>query len=211
MEKPDLSGAYALNGPDDCRRLYANWAESYETDFAQSMDYRLPAEVAAAFMRSSANEGDVLDVGAGTGLLAAALRGFGFQGAIDAVDLSAEMLATARDKGLYRDLIEADITTPLPGGNRYSGIVSSGTFTHGHVGPGALVPLLSSAEKGALVVLSVNLVVWEALDFKSAFDQLGTRIEGLSLTEVEIYGEAARAKDPAHAFDHALIVRFYAT
>ena len=204
MEKPDLSGAYALNGAEDCRRLYAGWADSYDADFAAGMDYRLPAETAAAFLRL-APQGPVLDVGAGTGLLAAALRGLGFAGDIDALDLSAEMLVRAGAKGLYRHLVAADVTRPLPRGG-YGGIVSSGTFTHGHVGPEALTPLLAAANPGATFALSVNAGVWDDLGFAAALAALP--VVGLDRTEVAIYGEAAQAKDPAHAADRALIVTF---
>lgn len=204
MEKPDLSGAYALNGAEDCRRLYAGWADSYDADFAAGMDYRLPAETAAAFLRL-APQGPVLDVGAGTGLLAAALRGLGFAGDIDALDLSDEMLARAGAKGLYRHLIAADVTRPLPRGG-YGGIVSSGTFTHGHVGPEALPPLLQAANPGATFALSVNAGVWDSLGFEAALAALP--VAGLDRAEVAIYGQRAQAKDPAHAADRALLVTF---
>jgi len=209
--KPDLSNAYALKGPDDVLRLYAGWAGSYDADWASSMDYRLPAEVAAALLRMGRPKGAVLDVGAGTGLMAAALRGLGFEGEIDAVDLSTEMLAVARQKGLYRALIEADITRPLPVATRYAALASSGTFTHGHVGPEALAPLLDAARPGAPVVLSVNAGVWDASGFAAALDALGPRIHALQVDEVAIYGDGARQADPAHAGDRALIVRFHAT
>ncbi|MCB1398366.1 MAG: methyltransferase domain-containing protein [Rhodobacter sp.] len=209
--KPDLSNAYALQGADDCLRLYAGWADSYDSDWAVSMDYRLPAEVAAALMRMGTPDGAVLDVGAGTGLMAAALRGLGFQGPVDAVDLSTEMLAVARQKGLYRALIQADITRPLPVATRYAAIASSGTFTHGHVGPEALPPLLDATLPGASVALSVNAGVWESLGFAAALDALGPRIRDLQVDEVAIYGDGARQADPAHAGDRALIVRFHAT
>jgi predicted TPR repeat methyltransferase len=214
METLDLSGAYALNSPEDCRRLYAQWADTYDTDFAQSMAYRLPAEVAAAFLRAHPKQGngqspgDVLDIGAGTGLLAAALRGFGFDGAIDGVDLSAPMLAQAARKGVYRTLIEADITKPLPGGHRYTGLVSSGTFTHGHVGPEALAGLLHCAHPGALVVLSVNQAVWDRNGYDAAFASLRSRITDMTCAAVQIYGDSATQTDPTHAKDRALIVRF---
>lgn len=212
MEKrdlsPDLSGAYALNGAADCRRLYAGWADSYDDGFARGMDYRLPAEVAAAFLRAAPPPGPVLDVGAGTGLLAAALRGLGHTGEIDGIDLSAEMLARARAKGLYRGLIAADITRPLPAAARYAGIVSSGTFTHGHVGPEALETLLTVALPGAVVALSVNAGVWDALGFGPALAALGPRIAGLDRADVAIYGASAQGHDPAHAADRALIVTF---
>ncbi len=207
MTDPDLSGAYALASPEDCRRLYADWADSYDADFATGMEYRLPALVASAYVEGG-GDAPVLDVGAGTGLLAAALRGLGHAGAIDGVDLSAAMLERARTKGLYRDLIEGDVTRPLPLPARYHGIVSSGTFTHGHVGPQALPPLLQGALPGALFCLSINAGVWDRLGFGPAFQALGAAITGLERHEVAIYGAAARARDPDHADDRALIVRF---
>lgn len=205
MEKPDLSNAYALNGAEDIRRLYAGWADSYDADFAQGMDYRLPAEVAAAFLRHAPPAGPVLDVGAGTGLLTQALRALGHAGPVDALDLSAEMLARAGTKGLYRDLIAGDVTKPLPC-TGYAGIVSSGTFTHGHVGPEAFGPLLDAALPGALFALSVNQGVWDSLGFGPALAALP--LTGLDRAEVAIYGQRAARKDPGHAADRALIVTF---
>ncbi|MCB1388380.1 MAG: class I SAM-dependent methyltransferase [Rhodobacteraceae bacterium] len=205
MEKPDLSDAYALTGAEDIRRLYAGWAGSYDDDFAAGMDYRLPAEVAAAFLRAGPPEGAVLDVGAGTGLLAAALHGMGHLGPFDALDLSDAMLARASEKGVYRSLIAADVTEPLPC-TGYAGIVSSGTFTHGHVGPEAFGPLLAAALPGALFALSVNAGVWDDLGFAAALAALP--IAGLDRAEVAIYGQAAVTRDPGHAADRALIVTF---
>ncbi|THD85485.1 methyltransferase domain-containing protein [Aliigemmobacter aestuarii] len=198
----DLDNAYALNGPDDCRRLYAQWAASYDTGFAADMEYRLPAHVAMAFLAHGGGDADaVLDVGAGTGLLAASLREQGFEGAIDGVDLSAEMLARAGEKRLYRALYRADITAPLPFSGPYSGIVSSGTFTHGHVGPEAIDRLESVAAPGALFALSINAGVYAAQGFDAAL----ARRPGVTLVEVPIYGAAAAGHDPAHAADRGLI------
>ena len=206
MPRPDLSNAYALKSADDCQWLYADWADSYDADFAAAMAYRLPAETAASFLRMRPLAGPVLDVGAGTGLLAAALRAMGQQGAIDALDLSAAMLAEAGKKRLYRQLIEADVTRSLPVSG-YAGIVSSGTFTHGHVGPEALAPLIAAALPGAVFALSVNAVVWDDLGFDPALRALGS-ITDLDQRAVAIYGQAAQTRDPAHAADTALIVTF---
>lgn len=207
MTDPDLNAAYGLNGPEDCRRLYAAWADSYDRDFAAGMDYQLPAHVAAAFLAAGGGA-PVLDVGTGTGLLGAALRGAGLAGAIDGVDLSPQMLARAGRLNLYRTLAEADITRPLALPERYAGIVSSGTFTHGHVGPTALPQLLAVAAPGALFALSVNAGVWDAQGFGPALAALP--IADLTTTEAPIYGPAAAARDPAHAADRALIVTFRA-
>ena len=46
------------------------------------------------------------------------------------------MLDVAQTKGIYRALFAGDLTARLPvDDGTYAGIVSSGTFTNGHVGP----------------------------------------------------------------------------
>ncbi len=148
----------------------------------------------------------MLDVGAGTGLLAAALRGLGHRGAIDALDLSVQMLARAGEKSLYRALVEADLTAPLPAIGPYAGIVSSGTFTHGHVGPAALAGLLARAAPGAVVAMSVNAGIWATQGWEAVLAALP--IHALDLQDVAIYGQSALSLDPSHAADRALIVTF---
>ena len=174
------------------------------------MDYRLPAHVAAVFL-GAGGAAPVLDVGAGTGLLAERLREMGFQGQIDAADFSAEMLAVAGKKGLYSSLFQVDVTQPLTLPRIYSGIVSSGTFTAGHVGPEALPNLLDVALPGGLVALSINRRFWEAAGFDRALEALARdgRITGLRLVEVDIYGAAAAALDADHAGDQALLALFH--
>lgn len=194
----DLENAYALNGPQDCARLYADWAASYDAGFASDMDYRLPAHVAAAFL-AHGGSGPILDVGAGTGLLAERLRALGCTSQIDALDLSPEMLAVAAQKRLYFSLFAADVTLPLDLPRHYAGITSSGTFTHGHVGPEGIDQLEHVALPGALFALSINAGVYAAKGFDAAL----ARRPDVSLIEVAIYGP--QTKDPAHAQDRALI------
>ena len=212
MTEPDLSAAYGLSGPDATLKLYRDWAKTYDQSFAGAMDYRLPAHVARAFL-AAGGEGPVLDVGAGTGLLAERLREMGFRGEIDALDLSPEMLAEAGEKQLYRHLIAADVTQPLPlpEATPYRGIASSGTFTNGHVGPEGLPPLVAAAAPGALFALSVNRKHWAGTDFEAALTALAGAgaIRDLQVIDVEIYGKAAAERDPGHAGDLAAIVLFH--
>ena len=165
MTEPDLEKAYALETPQDNLTLYADWAETYDQAFAGDMDYQMPRLVALVLAELFDSPGPVLDVGAGTGLVAEHLVGRGTFD-VDALDLSPEMLAVARSKGLYRQTIEADLTRSLPINDaQYGAVISSGTFTHGHVGPEALDELLRVARKGALFVLSVNATHFEAREF----------------------------------------------
>lgn len=194
----DLEKAYALNGPEDCARLYADWAATYDRGFATQNDYRLPAQVAAAFL-AHGGEGPVLDVGAGTGLLAEALRAMDATAEIDGCDLAPEMLERAREKSLYTALLQADVTQAFTCPRAYRGIVSSGTFTHGHVGPEAIARIRRHALPGALFALSINAGVYAS----RGFDAELSHIPGLILQDVAIYGPGAA--DPGHRADRALI------
>ena len=204
-EEPNLDAAYALETPEDNRRLYADWAQTYDTGFAANMDYRLPQMVALVLAEVFDGPGPILDVGAGTGLVAEhfPLRAM-FE--MDALDISPEMLAVAGAKGLYRNTIAADVTVPLdmPDG-AYGAVVSSGTFTHGHVGPDALDVLLRVARPGAVFVLSINAAHFEARGFAAKFDALAEQISGLEHRIVDIYGAGA---DEAHRDDKAHIAVF---
>ena len=155
-KKPDLDAAYALETPEDNRALYADWAASYDSGFAPDMDYQLPRMVGLIFCEAFRGTGPVLDVGAGTGLLAQNIPIRGML-EMDGLDISPDMLAIAKRKGLYRKTIEADLTQPLDLPDApYAAIVSSGTFTHGHVGPGALYELMRVARPKAIFVLAIN-------------------------------------------------------
>ena len=201
-DKPDLSSAYALSGPEDAARLYAGWARTYDSDFAQDMSYVLPMAVARAFGQSGGT-GPVLDLGAGTGLCGAALKALGI-GPVDATDLSPEMLDVARGKAIYRDLFVGDLLARLPCADAaYAGAVSSGTFTHGHVGPEALKEVLRVVRPSGWIALSINAAHYSAHGFDAALADRAALITDLTLTPTAIYGPQAKG---AHAKDQALIV-----
>ncbi|MGQ0567371.1 MAG: class I SAM-dependent DNA methyltransferase [Gemmobacter sp.] len=200
----ELDTAYALRTPEDNRRYYADWALRYDADFATAMAYRQPSLVAQAFV-AAGGQGPVLDVGAGTGLLGVALAAQGV-GPIDGIDISPEMLAVARTKGCYRHLTVADLTADLPPlATPFAGVVSSGTFTHGHLGPEVLLPLIAIAAPGAVFALSIHQGVWQARGFAAALDTLAPRIDGLTATDAAIYASDAAGD---HAADRSMIVTF---
>ena len=205
MTDPDLEAAYALRTPDDSRRLYADWANDYDMTFAAQEDYELHLHTARAFAQAG-GKGPVLDVGAGTGLCGLALAGHRMK-PVDAVDISPEMLDVAMKKGVYRKSYEADLTVGLPMEDEsYEGIVSSGTFTTGHVGPDAIDALLPVACKGAVFALSVNKKHYVSEGFEAKFAELSKgAIEGLELIETKIFGAKATG---AHKEDTALIAVF---
>ncbi len=196
-----LEDAYAVDGPEANRELYASWAETYESVFLAKNDYEYHQHVAAAFCAAQGNldelDGPVLDVGCGTGVVGAELARLGV-GVIDGIDISPEMLAKAAVKNhdghsTYRQLLEADLTERLDlEGGSYAGIVSAGAFTHGHLGPESVSELLRVARPGARCALGINSAHFAEVGFG---DWLAERAEagvisGLSFEMRPIYGGA---------------------
>lgn len=185
-DEPDVNKAYALNSPEDSKRLYATWASTYDKSFAQSKGFAMPGHVAELF-HAHGGEGPVLDAGAGTGLLAEAILANGAC-EIDAFDISAEMLSEARTKRVYRALYEGDLTKTLPfRDGAYRTIVSTGTFTHGHVGPEAIDELLRVGGTGALYVLTIKKDHFVARGFEEKFAAFGSGIRDFRTETRPIY------------------------
>ena len=204
IDTPDVNSAYRLSSKEEIEALYEEWATSYDTAFGHAQGYQSPREVALAFV-ALGGAGPVLDVGAGTGLVAEFLTRV-MIGPIDAIDLSAGMLDVARDKCVYRDLVVADVTQTLDAPlDRYNGVVSAGTFTLGHVGPEGLQPLLDVAAKGAVFALSIQKAHFETAGFEGALDALSDQITDLKLREFRIYDDRA---DDDHRDDIAFLLSF---
>ena len=200
-----LDAAYALKTPADNKQLYAKWASSYERNFADNGHYQLPQHVAKAFTASSIQQ-NILDVGAGTGLVGNLLQKTGLK-QIDGIDISPEMLAEAKQKNCYRNLYEADLTKPLTKilDASYDGILSAGTFTNGHVGPATLYELMRIARPNAHFTLSVNTTHWQSKSFDKAFVRLAPQITCLTILDVRIYGDTATGP---HKDDICHLVQF---
>ena len=206
-DDPEVDDAYAMSSREEVKALYRDWSHSYDIAFNEGQGYQLPREVATAFV-AAGGQGPVLDIGAGTGLVGAALRHLGIA-PIDGVDLSEDMLAVAGIKGDYRALTQADVLEPLSLMDApYAGVVSAGTFTLGHVGPEALENLLTVAAPDAVFVISVNTAHYATAGFEGVLTALGGRIRGLSFRDVRIYDDRA---SEAHRNDMARIVVFRKT
>ena len=201
-KKPSLQNAYDLKSPDDNVELYSAWAETYDNDFIEDMQYKLHFSVAEEFVLNGGN-GLILDVGAGTGALAQALLQRA-KFSLEATDISKEMLKVANSKRIYQRSFLSDLTKKIPVDNSsYDGVVSSGTFTHGHVGPSAMDELVRVTKAGGLVTISVNEKHWINLDFESEIERLNKYIRNYTLKKISIYGEQS-AHD--HKDDKAIIL-----
>lgn len=205
-EKPDLDRAYALKTTADNRAFYRDWAEDYDTVFVGDTSYQLPDLIAQTYVQLG-GQWPVLDAGCGTGALGERMP---VEAVVDGIDLSSEMIEVARGKGRYRSLVEADLKDVIPfEDGTFAGIISSGTFTHGHVGPEALGELIRVMKGGGLAVLSVKPEIWEAYGFEAEFLRFAKAgmITSAVIEDVPVYANPASAPE-GHADDRGLIVKF---
>ncbi|AWD23453.1 hypothetical protein B6K69_10675 [Fuscovulum blasticum] len=199
----DLEEAYEIHGPQEAREMYGAWAETYDESFGRAWGYIAPREIAAILRAEIDPRAAILDIGAGTGLVAEHLRGL----TVDAIDITPEMLDVARPKGLYRSLRLGDLTQPLDiPDSSYDAIVSCGTFTHGHVGPECLPELLRITRPGAVFACGTIGPVLDGAGFGSALARLvaAGRITPVAWRDIPIYEGA----EHPHKDDRGLVMVF---
>ncbi|MDE0515914.1 MAG: hypothetical protein OXH43_06245, partial [Acidimicrobiaceae bacterium] len=65
----------------------------------------------------------------------------------------------------------ADLTGSIDlGTDSYSGLVSSGVFTHGHLGPDALAELLRVVRPGSVGVIGINASIFESNGYRARLE-----------------------------------------
>ena len=131
---PDTQAArvdWVIRAPSNAemQRRYDIWATQYDGDVGSIDDYIAPAELTKVAVEHLDPKAHVMDAGAGTGLVGAALKAEGFEH-LTALDFSAGMLEKARGKGIYDALHRCDLSaqTELPE-NGCDALVTCGTTT----------------------------------------------------------------------------------
>ncbi len=156
MSEKFLDKAYGLEGSEATRQFYDDWSTQYESEITGN-GYATPGRIAAALARFAPDKSlPVLDFGCGTGLSGAALVQAGFA-VIDGMDLSPQMLALARPKGIYRAL---DLVTPengpWPRVASYDLITATGVIGVGAAPAPVFDDLMRGLRAGGLMAFSFN-------------------------------------------------------
>jgi predicted TPR repeat methyltransferase len=142
---------------------FDSFADSFDSRLAR-LQYRAPTLIAELLRRSDgdpAKRFDVLDVGCGTGLSGPLVTPYARR--LVGVDLSGGMLARARERDVYDELVKGELTAYLAAcGEAYDLIVSADTLVY--FGP--LHAVVEAAEKalrpGGRLVFTVEELVGEA-------------------------------------------------
>ena len=166
--------AYHLENTDEMVGFYRKWAADYDRQMLDQRGYTAPGSIAEILGEQLLpdTQASVLDVGCGTGLTCRLLAQRGFS-QLDGIDLSQEMIEVARERGIYRNLLQGDVNEPLQLETAsYDGVVSSGTFTHGHVGPAPLEEIFRVLKPGGVLACTVHQDLWQSMGFEDRFAAL---------------------------------------
>jgi predicted TPR repeat methyltransferase len=126
------------------QKHFDNYADYFEDHLTDQLEYCVP-QLIESFLNEHIillNTVKLLDIGCGTGLVAERLQAV--VGTIDGLDISEKMLAKAKVRGIYSQLVQADFTaTDASIDNDYSLIMAADALNY----QGQLSPVFENVNK----------------------------------------------------------------
>lgn len=174
---PHLLAAYTRKGvperasDDFVRSTFDSHADEFEDLLRNQLEYRAPEIIMERLSpRLPASPLAILDIGCGTGLCAPLLKPFA--STLTGIDLSGPMLRKARERALYDELEEVELTQYLQGQHdRFDLIVGADTLIYLGALEQAFAAVAGALRPGGLCAVSLELL--DAAD--SAVDGAGTQ------------------------------------
>ncbi len=171
-EQNKVQWIYESRDRAELQARYDEWASEYDADLDRDFGYLGPqrgADILAKYEPASAR---VLDAGAGTGLVGAALKEKGY-GSIVAMDLSQGMLDEARKTGAYEGFDQMVLGETLGYETAsFDATICIGTFTLAHAPASGLDELTRVTKPGGHIVYSVRADVFVESGFQAKHDEL---------------------------------------
>lgn len=204
------------NDSESCCDNYDEFSKSYE-EVSSTLGFSLPKFIADLLFNevpSSVFEdpnATMMDVAAGTGLIADGLRRHGFAGIIDGIDGSLEMMNVAQKKGHYRSLVKHIL---MPGkimpvmDNSYDILTCVAALSTGHIQSCMIPDMLRTVKTGGHMIFTVrdNITACEYVaELKELIKQM--EVDGkwrqVSMTRAEQYAvNCATPTDPTGQTEH---------
>lgn len=153
--------------------LYNDWAANYDHDLVEEFGYISP-RVAAEALAKEIDQRDlrIIDYGCGTGLVGAALSEQGFRH-IDGLDISTGMLEQAREKQVYQNLMQGDLTTTIAlDDGCFDAGLCIGSMGAGHVGTEHVREMLRPIKPAGILIIIINAMHFGPEGFEGTFRQL---------------------------------------
>ena len=174
LDKDDLVKMYYLGtSPSAVQTQYDLIAVAYE-EFVDKLEYQTPEILLDLLEKNNSikQEDKILDIGAGTGLLADLLISKGYK-TISATDISEKMLDIAKEKNIYEDIRKADLSIEMPyEENSFDLAIAAGVT---EVAPAEfLINSLKMLKPGAYLCFNLEIAKFQDLDtgYKAVIDKL---------------------------------------
>ena len=174
-------------------RLFDDYADIFDKHLTGALNYRVPDELAAMVQRQARSIGTALDIGCGTGLVAAALADAARQ--IDGVDIAPNMVEKARERGLYRHLAIGDAAEVLDKDPALAGpydlVIAADVFIYIGAIETLLAAIMTRLAPGGLLAFSIetaddrDVEIRASGRFAHAPDYIGTLAARHGLTILE--------------------------
>ncbi len=162
-----VDAAYHLDDEASMVDFYRKWAADYDHQMLDELGYTSPTKIAQQLSQYLPDtQSTVFDIGCGTGLTCVFLAEKGYTN-LDGIDLSPDMVRVARERGIYRELLVGDVNQALERNDEsYDAVISSGTFTHGHVGPEPLDEIFRILKPGGILTCTIHQDLWTSMGFE---------------------------------------------
>ena len=157
---------YSSRNNSELSERYDIWAKDYDEDLSEVFGWIAPRTASDYLAKYVSPDSNVLDAGAGTGLVGLALAEHGFQN-LTAMDLSAGMLREARNKNVYQSFDQMTLGEELDyETNNFDAVITVGVMTLGHAGPESFNELIRITKPQGYVVFTIRTDVYLENGFK---------------------------------------------
>ena len=172
MGKKWLDIVYNEKSSVKLKHHYKLWADKYDQDLID-WGYAYPSQLKKIMSKDIKIKKDskILDAVCGTGLVAEVLSDMNFKNIVG-LDYSIDMLKIAKDKKIYKRLIQESLNkkTSLRG-NQFDLVLCTGVLTSGHVGAKAINELIRVTKNKGYLILSIAESIYEKLGFKDEIEK----------------------------------------
>jgi len=191
-----VNEAYQLEDESSTVDFYKKWAADYDHQMLDILGYTSPTLIAQKLSQQLPDtQSTIFDIGCGTGLTCLFLAERGYAN-LDGIDLSPDMVRVAGERGIYRELLVGDVNQALERDDAsYDAVISSGTFTHGHVGPEPMDEIFRILKPGGILACTVHEDLWESMGFVTKFEELVRQgVASLISQEIDAYYKSGPAE-----------------
>jgi SAM-dependent methyltransferase len=163
---------YSSQSNQELEERYDQWAKDYDADLERDFAWWGPEFAVGFFSKYVPNDAQVLDAGAGTGLVGVVLAQKRYRDIV-AMDISRGMLEEARKKNVYREFHQMVMGEALDfATGSFDSTISIGVLTLGHAPASSFEELIRVTKPGGYIVFSLRPDVYEGGGFKEKMTEL---------------------------------------